>query len=135
MQAGDLGLRVSNQSLRETITLTQLVDRGGKEDVIFTLLTDPAPQSPSGSRALKPGDTARITLQDPPKEGQDPEVRQFRLTREGDPAECYFAYQAGYEKGKPVAVLQYDPCMDPRVDLVQVEPDLLVFCGSRRRDR
>ena len=61
-EAGGGEVRVSNQSLRQTITVTQLVERGGPDDTCVVLLTDPDDRCPGSSRDLKPGATARIFL-------------------------------------------------------------------------
>ncbi|MGA2082765.1 MAG: hypothetical protein ABSH53_19425 [Holophaga sp.] len=62
LEAGGGEVRVSNQSLRQTITVTQLVERGGPDDTCVVLLTDPDDRCPGSSRDLKPGATARIFL-------------------------------------------------------------------------
>ena len=129
LEAGGGEVRVSNQSLRETITVTQLVERGGKEDVRIALLTDLDDGANAGaSRALNPGATARIFLREPPAEQKEPEVRAFKVTLEGYPAEIYFACRFSHEKGQPTGVAEFDPGLDPRLDLVQPEPGELVFC-------
>ena len=138
LRAGDLGGQVSNQSSGGPITITLDEADAGKEDVLVTVQGPPlgrgsqaAPVLLTGaarSRKLEPGQTALITLKQPPSPAEAPASRLFRVTLDGREG-CGFTYRVSYRDGKPVGEIDPDEGTCPRADLEQPDPNLVLFWG------
>jgi hypothetical protein len=140
LQAGELDGHLSNQSTKGDITLTLSEECVRHEDVLVSLL-DPPPGAGKAALApallrgadrswtLKPGQTAVITLKTPPSPAEAPVRRHFRVTQAGAAGRCGFTYQVDLKDGKPVVEVQPDEGADPRADLEQADPNLVLFWG------
>lgn len=140
LQAGELDGHLSNQSSKGAITITLSEECAKREDVLVSLLDPPLgagkevlrPALLKGadrSRVLAPGQTLVISLKGLPGPAEAPVRRRFQVTQAGTAGSCGFIYQVELKGGKPVVELQPDEGADPRADLEQADPNLVLFWG------